>query len=206
VTRSNGTTGGTSLRPIEEEKQRLRRALGERVRAMPDDARVRAGREICQVVLRLEAYRRARQVLAYRALADEVDVSGVIEHAWKTDKHVFLPLVQGGGDLSFRRWREGESLERATYGVEVPRCGEAPAEDVSIVIVPGRGFDRLGRRLGRGKGCYDRAHDQLAALGPTVGVGYSCQVVERIPSTPGDRPVDFLVTERGLLWACWGMR
>ena len=205
MTRSNGTTGGTSSRPIEEEKERLRRTLSERVRALPDDVRARADEAICRTITAMEAFRRARQVLAYHALTDEVDVSAVIEHAWRADKRVFLPVMQGDGDLLFRRWSEGEALERGAHGVEVPRVGEEPVEDASIVIVPGRGYDRFGGRLGRGKGCYDRTLDRLAALGPTVGVGYSCQVVERIPCGPRDRPVHFLVTERGLLWASGGM-
>ncbi|RMD84732.1 MAG: 5-formyltetrahydrofolate cyclo-ligase [Candidatus Dadabacteria bacterium] len=189
---------------VEEEKRRLRELLGRRVRELAPDERSRGDAAVCRVILRLEAYRRASQVLAYRALPDEVDIGEVVEHAWGAGKRVFLPVMDPGGGLTFRCWQQGEQLVRSDFGVEVPPGGEGPAAEPSIVCVPGRGFDRRGRRLGRGRGCYDRASEFLATLGPTVGVGYSCQVVDELPYQEHDRPVDLLVTERGLLWASRG--
>ena len=53
-------------------------------------------------------------------------------------------------------------------------------------------------RLGRGGGYYDRA---LAAPGPLrLGVAFELQRVGHVPHDSRDRPVDAIVTERGVHW------
>jgi 5-formyltetrahydrofolate cyclo-ligase len=63
--------------------------------------------------------------------------------------------------------------------------------------VPGVAFDRACRRLGNGKGYYDRA---IAALRPacTVGVCYAAQLVDEVPVGPHDAVLDAVVTESGI--------
>lgn len=67
-------------------------------------------------------------------------------------------------------------------------------EEMQGILVPGLGFNKKGRRLGRGKGYYDRALEDYKGL--KVGVCFSCQVVgETLPAEPHDVAVDVLVTE-----------
>ncbi len=101
--------------------------------------------------------------------------------------------------MLFARAERVEELRPGRYGVREPAATaavEALGSDV-LVLVPGVAFDESGGRLGRGRGIWDRA---LAdARGAVVfGVGYELQVVERIPREAHDRPMDALVTERGI--------
>lgn len=69
--------------------------------------------------------------------------------------------------------------------------------DPQWFLVPGVGFDLSGARLGRGKGYYDRfleKHD-----GPAIGLGWSKQIVEKIPVEDHDCHMDFIITEK----FCW---
>ena len=62
------------------------------------------------------------------------------------------------------------------------------------MLVPGLAFARDGRRLGRGKGFYDRF---LAALRPDCfkcGIGLDFQVVDDLPTEPHDVLLDAVVT------------
>jgi len=60
-------------------------------------------------------------------------------------------------------------------------------------------FDRKGNRLGRGMGFYDRflSHRQVKAF--TCGLAFSEQVVDGLPTTANDFPVNALVTDQEVL-------
>ena len=63
-------------------------------------------------------------------------------------------------------------------------------------------FDRRGRRLGHGRGFYDRAIARLQAEGHRpllVGVAFALQEVEMIPAEGHDIHMDCIVTENEML-------
>jgi 5-formyltetrahydrofolate cyclo-ligase len=80
-----------------------------------------------------------------------------------------------------------------------------------ILLVPLLAFDDQGFRLGWGGGFYDRTLAELRApglraarLGSTnpvvaVGVGYHGQRVDHVPHTPEDEPMDWIITDEGIL-------
>jgi 5-formyltetrahydrofolate cyclo-ligase len=56
-------------------------------------------------------------------------------------------------------------------------------------------FDRGGGRVGWGRGHYDAT---LAAAAPgalRIGLGFECQLVERVPHDPHDALLHYVVTE-----------
>ena len=77
--------------------------------------------------------------------------------------------------------------------------GGAPAPSPDLVIVPGLAFDPTGARLGRGKGYYDRWLGANPAV-KTLGVCFSCQILEKLPAEPHDAHVDAILTEQGFIW------
>ena len=108
-----------------------------------------------------------------------------------------------GDDLGLWRLEAVGELEPGTWGIPEPppsRRDElarriAP-EAIDLVVVPGLAFDRRGRRLGHGKGYYDR----LLARSPR-GPGRAllrCPGVPRGAGRPAtDAVMDWVVTERG---------
>ena len=85
-------------------------------------------------------------------------------------------------------------LAAGRYGIREPavHCGKLPLNRLDLMLVPGVAFDLQGRRLGRGKGYYDR---MLAAFhGVTCGVAFEQQIVHAIPVAPHDVPVNCLLT------------
>jgi 5-formyltetrahydrofolate cyclo-ligase len=63
---------------------------------------------------------------------------------------------------------------------------------LDFVLVPGIAFDLRGRRLGRGKGFYDRLLTDVR--GKTCGVAFDEQIVPEIPIEPHDIPVHCILT------------
>ena len=66
-------------------------------------------------------------------------------------------------------------------------------------MLPGSVFDRAGNRLGYGAGFYDRFLAQEAPRAIRIGLGFSLQLVERLPALAHDIPMNQLITERETL-------
>jgi len=68
---------------------------------------------------------------------------------------------------------------------------------VDLVLAPALAVDRLGNRLGWGKGHYDRV---LATVEPeqVVAVVYDDEVLDRVPVEEHDRRVGAVLTPSGL--------
>ena len=136
----------------------------------------------------------APTVCLYWALPDEVQTRALCFAAMK-EKTVLLPVVQGE-DLVLRRF-EGEEQLRNDNPLHIfEPCG-ADWDDlqaVDLVVVPGVAFDRTGRRLGRGRGFYDRLLKNTPnAL--KIGVAFDFQLLESIPTEEFDVKMDRVVCE-----------
>ena len=85
-------------------------------------------------------------------------------------------------------------LDRGQFGIREPNpdCREVLLNRLDLTLVPGVGFDFKGRRLGRGKGFYDRLLAQIS--GTTCGVGFDEQIVEAIPTEPHDVQLNCILT------------
>jgi len=116
-------------------------------------------------------------------------------------KRIYLPRVTADGSLVYVAWKSGDRLIKGRFGALEPSGGAAPLAACTLVLVPGLLFDAAGRRLGRGRGSYDRTLDWLGTIGPTVGVAYRSQVIERLDCEDHDRGVQWVATEKGVMAA-----
>ena len=73
-----------------------------------------------------------------------------------------------------------------------PDCPNLPLKQLDLLLVPGIGFDALGRRLGRGKGYYDQLLSHTPAK--KCGIAFDWQVVDELPTEPHDAPMNHLAT------------
>ena len=133
-------------------------------------------------------------------LPDEIDIAPLA--ARLGDVRIVLPRVedtpQGEPRMEFYDYRP-DSLAAGAYGIREPQGGEAcPAADIDVMVVPGMAFTRDGRRLGRGKGYYDRYLAREGFRAWCIGVCFGCQIVDDLPCEPFDRRVDEVVTGRSL--------
>lgn len=137
-------------------------------------------------------------IAGFWPIGSEVDIMQVIARYAVLGHAMALPVVVGcGTPLVFRRWRDGDDMDRGPFGIAEPK---AAAEDLSpeVLFVPMLSFDRAGYRLGYGGGFYDRTLRRLRARKAIVaiGVAYAVQEVSETPHGPNDEPLDWIVTER----------
>lgn len=130
-------------------------------------------------------------------------ISEQVEH-----RMIYLPRVLPDKTMTFLSLGDDWelSMERGEYSVREYhlensglRYDPATASE-TIVLVPGLAFDKEGRRLARGQAYYD---DFLSAPAMRdaikIGVGWSLQLLQRIPTGQRDVRMDWLVQERGYL-------
>jgi 5-formyltetrahydrofolate cyclo-ligase len=71
-------------------------------------------------------------------------------------------------------------------------CARVSSSELDLILVPGVAFDLQGRRLGRGKGYYDRLLTVLPCT--TCGVAYDEQVVGEVPASAHDVGMNWVLT------------
>ena len=142
----------------------------------------------------------ARRIILYSPIHGEVDTREVMETSWAGGKDVYLPAVCGA-ELRFTRVTAEDNCRRGAFGILEP----CPTGDVllpelaDVIVVPGVAFDLSGRRIGYGKGFYDRALHRLEGQGRFVGFCYDFQLVDEIAGEPHDVAVDVIITDRRMI-------
>ena len=145
-------------------------------------------------LLALPEFMRAQVVALYAPIHHEVETSAVALEALAVGKTLLYPAVEGS-DMQFRQVQGLDELTPGRYGIPEP-CGTAwEPQRADLIVVPGVAFDLSGRRIGYGKGYYDRSLHRLEGTGRLVGFCYDFQLFEEIVGEPHDVTMDIIVTE-----------
>lgn len=132
--------------------------------------------------------RAATRVAAYVPVGSEPGVAP--RPGW------LLPVLLADNDLDWAVY-DGR-LAPGRHGLSEPvgdRLGADAVGSCDLVLVPALLVDRLGHRLGRGGGSYDRALGR--ATGLTVALVHDDEVVDALPSEPHDVLVQAVATPSG---------
>lgn len=185
------------------DKGQLRLKLKKCLMSISEPERAEKSRLACKILTDLPQFQQAETVMMYLSLPYEIDTSEAILQCWKAGKTVAVPKIS---------WEQRHmipvqinSLETGfstgSMGIRNPIAGApVPFEDIDLVVTPALAFDRKGNRLGRGGSYYDRffANEQLTAH--KCGFAYAEQLIDYVPVTEHDKPVDSLVTDNGVLF------
>lgn len=199
-------------------KSEMRASLQRTRSALPGAARAARSEAIRSRLAATSIFHDATSIALFHPIErkGEVDLRGVDADARARGLRVAYPtlhepdfdpgtLAEGQlpptRTMSFR-WvdLDGGSLEGALEdrgrGFLEPRedAPFAPVDHLDVVLVPGLAFDPTGQRLGYGAGFYDMALEG-ATRARTIGVAFDFQIVSEIPVTPGDVPVQIVVTD-----------
>ena len=178
-------------------KRSLRQLMLARRRALLVTAGRSASQLVQQALIGTGAFAEARVLVLYAPIQNEVDTSQVLYAALASDKVVLFPAVCSGG-LEFRRISSPDTMRQGPFGIPEPdaACPVHSPGDADIIVVPGVAFDISGRRIGYGKGYYDKALHRLEGMGKLVGFCYDFQLVEEIEGEAHDVMMDLIITER----------
>ena len=177
------------------DKAALRRQVRESLRTITPETRAEASRELCALLALQSVWSRAASVLCFAPLSDEPDITCVIDNALRATKTVALPRFDSAaGHYSAAQITARSQLVPGQFSALEPAagCPAIPLNQLDLVLVPGIAFDLAGRRLGRGKGFYDRLLAEVS--GHKCGVAFDEQIAAEVPEEPHDVRVDSILT------------
>ncbi len=199
------------MESISEKKRELRKIMKASLLVATESSSVSASLSAaaCNSLMRSEAYTRSDVVFAYNATSTELNPLPLVEKALSEGRIVALPRVKAGTcDMEFYQLSAqrnlSEQLESGAYGIMEPVKSLPLLEPESLrgkrllLVTPGLAFTKDGRRLGHGKGFYDRYIPRLLNSGVNVascGFCYDCQIVEDLPCDSLDFRMNKVVTE-----------
>lgn len=132
-------------------------------------------------------------VYCYVDYRREVGTRKIIEEAWKQQKKVAVPRVEGT-EMNFYYIRQFDDLTEGYRRIPEPKATLPACEENPLVIMPGAAFDCNRNRIGYGKAFYDKflsAHPGCR----TMAIAFELQIVNQIPADEYDICPEILVTE-----------
>ena len=184
---------------IRDRKAAQRRAGIMARRGLPQAERAAANAAICARILAVPCFQKAENLLLYAAFGGEVDLAGLAEQAARLGKTVAYPVC--GENFTLTAAVPGpDGWEVGTYGIRTPilsRSAVLPPDKLDLVLVPCTAFDAVCRRVGMGKGYYDRYLPRCTRA-VKLGVAFEAQRVDKAAVDAHDEKLDGFVTEGGL--------
>lgn len=156
-----------------------------------------------------------RSIALYWPIQDEIDLRPALSIWAKSaiGRLLALPVARPDKHLDFHKWQEGDSLVPSEYGIPEPDPSNIarPAIHPDCILIPCVGWSSSTAndktyywRLGYGGGYFDRTLSTLRQKNPNlicIGIGFDWQKLDdsQWAAQTHDEPLDFLITESGLL-------
>ena len=131
----------------------------------------------------------------------EVDILNFLEKASKKKFRIVLPVIKSSNAMSFKSWIFKEPLYVNKFGILEPK-NSSKNTIPDLIMVPLVAFDNRLNRIGYGKGYYDRSLKKISKIKKNVislGIAYSFQKCQKIPTNKHDFKLDYIFTEKGII-------
>lgn len=211
-----GQRPSTKNLPSAENKAELRAAVLDKRDELTAEAARAGSLALCERLDGVAPLAGYHAIAGYASIRNEIDLSQYLAARQRAGARLYFPRVTGPGSMVFAPVDGLDELEAGSFGVPEPAGEPAALGDIELFFVPGVAFDRHGRRLGFGRGFYDRAlaeaidqhPDTHPADKPTpllVGICYQWQLLEGdIPVEPHDIAMDVIATDQELIYCSHG--
>lgn len=185
---------------MQDEKQQLRRSLRRARRLLGKTERRAAALNINRRLKKL--LKRNRRMAVYWPVGSELRLDGLVAAAAQRGTELYLPYIE---TRRLRLWftpyvpqQKAERSRKGRFGIPQFAGKKVRAERLDVMLLPLVGIDRSGYRLGQGGGFYDAslAHSRFGKP-LKIGVGFACQMVEKLPHEAHDKRLDGFVCEIG---------
>lgn len=181
---------------IDKDKQMIRSAARKKRDDLPRENIARWSDEICKILQEQSFFRSFEHICFYHPLGNEVNLLPFAEKAIELGKKIFFPRVNGD-DMEFYRVSGLQEFVQGAFHVMEPVGADHICAKDALVLVPGLVFDNCGRRMGYGKGYYDKYFSRNPEY-HKIGVCYEMQLIPEVPCDRYDIPMDMIVTEQGI--------
>ena len=109
-------------------------------------------------VAKLIKKNRYHNIMLYIPLKSEVDISHLIKLLRENRYNLFVPSMEG---KSFKLVKYRLPLYKKKFGIKEPKKSKLRVNKIDLAIVPILGVDKNYKRVGFGKGMYDRFYEKF---------------------------------------------
>ena len=176
----------------EGKKKQFRGESLERLKRASGFGSYQKDKKIVEVLYRHIVQSNAETIMLYIPLKMEVNVYPLIKRLRKEKRVLYVPFMEG---TSFRLVKYRLPLKKKKFGIQEPNDSKQyRSKHIDIAIVPIVGIDATYRRVGFGKGMYDRFFEkQSKYIEQTIFVArelcYSNEIVTDDHDVKADRVV-----------------
>ncbi|MDO8602682.1 MAG: 5-formyltetrahydrofolate cyclo-ligase [Candidatus Omnitrophota bacterium] len=184
-----------------ESKKALRRKMKLRIESQKVSERRQRSGAVHKKLFSNESFLKSKCLMLYCSRGTgEVETGPIIKQALTKGKKVVLPVtLVKDKDIKPVYLRDIKRLKKGLYGIYEPSgpLNKKPAKlkNIDLVIVPGLAFDMENNRIGRGKGYYDNFLRRLPKGKSKIGLGFSFQLLDKVPATKRDIPLTGVITD-----------
>lgn len=145
----------------------------------------------------------AMRIAAYHPLGTEPGGPNFVDTVAQLCTEVYLPISGANGELLWTLYTGPQAMHPGALGIAEP-VGQRHSSEIlaqlDLILAPAMAVSESGMRLGKGAGYYDRALTPLPTGRPPVVALVHSSEVRDVPFDEHDRPVDGVLTERGMRW------
>jgi 5-formyltetrahydrofolate cyclo-ligase len=144
--------------------------------------------QLQKIILKMHA----KTVMLYLPLETEVNLYPLIQLLRKQKRQLYVPFMEGA---SFRLVKYRYPLETKRFGIKEPKYSrQYRNKQIDIAIIPIVGMDLTYRRVGFGKGMYDRFFEkEMKNIGKTVFVARALCFSNQIVTDSYDVKADVVI-------------
>ncbi len=130
------------------------------------------------------------KILIYWPLGFEANITKLL-HGMRKRTQIYLPFMEGE---SFKMVAYRLPMEKKSFGIFEPKQSFKKNKNIDIAIVPAIGVDGRARRIGFGKGMYDRFFENLPSQPKIIFVQSEVCKTDKNICDDYDISADLLVT------------
>jgi len=141
--------------------------------------------------------KRAKRIMLYIPLGIEVNIMPLIRLLRRENKELYVPFMEG---KSFRLVKYRLPLKVKKFGIKEPNFSAKHIKNIDIAIVPIVATDPTLRRVGFGKGMYDRFFEKnKKTIKKTIFVIRTLYYSREVITHDHDIIADMIVSKEGII-------
>jgi len=178
-------------------KKQFREHCLKRLKKVRVVGRYKKDKLVLERLYRLIVQSNARKIMLYLPLKTEVDLYPLIKQLRREKRELYVPFMEG---KSFRVVKYRYPLEKKRFGIKEPKDSKQyRIKRLDIAIVPIVGMDVTQRRVGFGKGMYDRFFEkEIKNINKIVFVARELCYSKEIITNHYDIKADIVVTPQSI--------
>ena len=176
------------------EKEEIRKKYLTIRESLSEEEAENKSQSVCKMLFSMSCFEQSDWLYGYMPIRKEVNIRPFLEHLLRNGKNIALPRVDGN-TMEFYQITSFDDLKEGTFHILEPKEGCPKVESSGFMLIPGVAFDFNGGRIGYGKGYYDKYFSTHSHALEKLGIAYTMQIIEDIPTTSQDVRLHGLISE-----------